>query len=100
MAPLEHAAYEIIVPLTVYSAVPMAVTVLGTRQLRDELASVLDRLSELEEVVITQRGEGRAVLLELDRYNDLLDRLEYLEDTLDALEGKREGAVPIEQLFG
>src|ERR687891_672639 len=31
----------------------MAVTVLGTRQLRDELASVLDALGELEEVVIT-----------------------------------------------
>ncbi len=77
----------------------MAVNVIGTRQLRDELASVLDRLSELEEVVVTQRGEAKAVLVGLERYNDLVDRLEYLEDTLDALEGEREGAVPAAELF-
>jgi hypothetical protein len=28
----------------------------------------------------------------------LVEFVEYLEDTLDALEGEREGAVPIEQL--
>jgi prevent-host-death family protein len=77
----------------------MAVRVLGTRQLRDELASVLDRLGELEEVVITRRGEGRAVLVGLERYNQLVERLEHLEDTLDALEGEREGAVPADDLF-
>jgi len=77
----------------------MAVNVVGTRQLRDELASVLGRLGEFEAIVVTQRGEGKAVLVEINRYNDLLDRLEYLEDTLDALEGEREGAVPAEQLF-
>lgn len=76
----------------------MSVTVVGTRQLRDELASVLERLSELEEVVITQRGEGKAVLLDLTRYNQLVERLEYLEDTLDAVQGEREGAVPVQEL--
>ncbi|MDP9341126.1 MAG: type II toxin-antitoxin system Phd/YefM family antitoxin [Actinomycetota bacterium] len=72
--------------------------VVGVRQLRDELASVMDGVARLGEVVITQRGEGRAVLMDLDRYNQLIERLEYLEDTLDALEGQRDGAVPIAEL--
>ncbi len=76
----------------------MAVRVVGVRQLRDELASVMDGVARLGEVVITQRGEGRAVLMDLDRYNQLIERLEYLEDTLDALEGQRDGAVPIAEL--
>jgi prevent-host-death family protein len=76
----------------------MAVRLIGVRQLRDELASVMDELSRLGEVVITQRGEGKAVLMDLHRYNELMDRLEYLEDTLDALEGDREGAVPVIEL--
>ena len=77
----------------------MAINVVGTRQLRDQLASVLKRVDEVEQIVVTQRGEGKAVLVEINRYNDLLDRLEYLEDTLDALEGEREGAVPAANLF-
>ncbi|HYU62029.1 MAG TPA: type II toxin-antitoxin system Phd/YefM family antitoxin [Solirubrobacterales bacterium] len=77
----------------------MTVRVVGTRQLRDELASVIEQLGELEEVVVTQRGEGKAVLVGLERYNQLLERLEYLEDTLDAVEAEREGAVPVERLF-
>jgi prevent-host-death family protein len=76
----------------------MAVRLIGVRQLRDELASVMEELSRLGEVVITQRGEGKAVLMDLHRYNELMDRLEYLEDTLDALEGDREGAVPVTEL--
>ena len=79
--------------------VPMAVTVVGTRQLRDELASIIERLSDADDVVVTQRGEGRAVLVGLERYNQLIERLEYLEDTLDAVEGEREGAIPADSLL-
>ncbi len=50
-------------------------------------------------MVVTQRGEGRAVLVELERYRQLIDRLEYLEDTVDALEGEREGAVSVDDLL-
>ncbi|MGQ0668233.1 MAG: type II toxin-antitoxin system Phd/YefM family antitoxin [Actinomycetota bacterium] len=74
----------------------MALRVIGVAQLRDELASVMDDLSEVGEIIVTQRGEGKAVLMELDRYNQLIDRLEFLEDSLDALEGTWEGAVPFE----
>lgn len=77
----------------------MAVKVVGTRQLRDELAAMIGQLEDLDEVVITQRGEGRAVLVGIERYNALVERLEFLEDTLDALEGEREGAVPVDTVF-
>lgn len=76
----------------------MALRAIGVRQLRDELASVMEELSEVGVIIITQRGEGKAVLVELDRYNQLLDRLEFLEDSLDALEGQRVGAVPVGEL--
>lgn len=76
----------------------MVIRVMGVRQLRDELASVLDELSTVGEVVVTQRGEGKAVLVELQRYNDLIERVEYLEDSLDALEARRGGAKRIQDL--
>ena len=76
----------------------MTVRVVGTKQLRDELSSIVDSVSELDQIIVTQRGEGKAVLLDLDRYNQLVDRLEYLEDSLDAVEGEREDAVPVDEL--
>lgn len=76
----------------------MAVKVIGVRQFRDELAALLAELGDLDEVIVTQRGEGRAALVDLERYDQLRDRVEYLEDSLDALEGEREGAVPVDEL--
>jgi prevent-host-death family protein len=76
----------------------MAVKVVGTRQLREELAPLLAGLSEVEEIIVTQRGEGKAVLLEIERYNQLRDRVEYLEDSLDAVEAERDGAVSLAEL--
>ncbi len=76
----------------------MATKVIGTRQLRDELALLIEETRTLEGIVITQRGQGRAVLVDIERYNDLVDRLEYLEDSLDAVGGERAGAVPLAEL--
>ena len=76
----------------------MALRVIGVRQLRDELASVMEELSAGDAIVVTQRGEGKAVLVELERYNQLIDRLEYLEDSIDAMLAEREGAIPAETL--
>ena len=76
----------------------MAIKVIGVKDLRDRLAPVLAELREVEEVVVTERGEGRAVLVDLERYNDLVDRLEFLEDSVAALEAEREGAVPVGEL--
>ena len=76
----------------------MAVRVIGVRQLRDDLAGVLDQLGEIREIVVTQRGEGKAALVDLQTYNDLIDRIEYLEDSLDALSGDKEHATPVDQI--
>lgn len=76
----------------------MATKVVGARQLRDRLAAIIEEVNQLEEIVITQRGEGRAVLVGLERYNHLLDRLAYLEDSIDAIGAEREGAVPLERV--
>lgn len=76
----------------------MALRVVGTRQLREQLADVIGELRDTEEIVVTQRGQARAVLVDIERYNQLLERLEFLEDSIDALGGEREGAVPIREL--
>lgn len=77
----------------------MALTIVPVKQLRAELADVLRELDAGKDVVITQRGQGRAVLMDLQRYNDLIERLEYLEDSIDALEVSDEGAVEAEEFF-
>lgn len=77
----------------------MAIRIVGVRRLRDEIASMLDELSEAGAIIVTQRGEGRAVLVDLDRYNALIERLEFLEDSLDALQATEEGAVPVAHLL-
>jgi PHD/YefM family antitoxin component YafN of YafNO toxin-antitoxin module len=65
--------------------------------LRARLGRELDALRESEEAVyITKRGRLAAVLLDPDRYAELVGRLEYLEDTLAALQARdeRDAAVP------
>lgn len=76
----------------------MGLRTIGSRQLREQLASVLAELHATDEIVITQRGEGRAVLVDLERYNQLLDRIEYLEDSVAAQEADWEGAVPLSDI--
>lgn len=73
--------------------------IIGVRELRSQLAGVIGELSDVDEVIVTQRGEAKAVIVDLDRYNELLDRLEYLEDSIDAITGERDGAVPADQVF-
>lgn len=76
----------------------MALRTIGTRQLRQELATVLAELRSSDEIVVTQRGEGKAVLLDLERYNQLLERVEFLEDSIAALDADWEDAVPLREL--
>lgn len=64
----------------------MAVDLVSVAQLRARLAEVLERLRTAERAVyVTQRGEAKAVLLSAERYRSLLDELEYLDDSLEAL---------------
>jgi len=65
--------------------------------LRASLGRELDALREREDALyVSKRGRLAAVLLGADRYAELIDRLEYLEDSLAALQARdeRDDAVP------
>jgi len=65
--------------------------------LRATLGRELDALRESEEALyVSKRGRLAGVLLDPDRYAELIERLEYLEDSLAALQARdeRDSAVP------
>jgi prevent-host-death family protein len=57
--------------------------------LRIHQNSVLARITE-GPVVLTQHGRAAAVLVEPDLWNELVQRLEDLQDTLDVMRGRQE----------
>jgi PHD/YefM family antitoxin component YafN of YafNO toxin-antitoxin module len=70
--------------------------------LRAKLGRELDALRESEEALyVSKRGRLAAVLLDPDRYAELIDRLDYLEDSLAALQARdeREEAVPWSEVW-
>lgn len=71
--------------------------IVPAEDLRASLGRELDALRETDEAVyVSKRGRLAGVLIDVDRYAELLDRLEYLEDSLAALQARdeRELAVP------
>ena len=69
-------------------AVPRVVT---AEDLRNQLGHELDQLREHEDVVfISKRGRLAAVLIDLERYRALVERAEYLEDSLAALQARED----------
>lgn len=59
--------------------------------LRAKLGRELDALRESEEALyVSKRGRLAGVLLDPDRYAELIERLEYLEDSLAALQAREE----------
>ena len=59
--------------------------------LRAKLGRELDALRESEEVLyVSRRGRLAGVLVEPERYADLIERLDYLEDSLAALTAREE----------
>lgn len=54
-------------------------------RLRAEMADVLARLGHDGPLYLTQRGKPRAVLLDIDEYRTLVEQLEHLDDSLEAL---------------
>jgi len=54
-------------------------------RLRAEMADVLERLGHDGPLYLTQRGKPRAVLLDIDEYRALVEQLEHLDDSLEAL---------------
>jgi prevent-host-death family protein len=59
--------------------------------LRARLGRELDALRDSDDALyVSKRGRLTGVLLDADRYAELLDRLEYLEDSLAALQAREE----------
>jgi len=69
----------------------MSVKILPSSELRDRIASILKQLSkDKKPVFITQYSRAKAVLVDIEEYNALMDLLEDLEDIADfrAAEGE------------
>jgi prevent-host-death family protein len=74
--------------------VPRVVT---AEDLRARLGRELDAIRSSEDALyVSKRGRLAGVLLDVDKYAELMDRLEYLEDSLAALTAReqREAALP------
>ena len=71
--------------------------IVTAEDLRARLGRELDALRESEEALyVSKRGRLAGVLLDAERYAELLERLEYLEDSLAALQAREvlDAAVP------
>ena len=65
--------------------------VVTAEDLRAKLGQELDSLKAASDVLyVSKRGRLAGVLIDVDRYADILDRLEFLEDSLAALQGRDE----------
>ena len=65
--------------------------IITARQLRASLGRELDSLHESEEALyVSKRGQLTGVLLDADRYAELIDRLGYLADSLTARPAREE----------
>jgi prevent-host-death family protein len=65
--------------------------VVTAEDLRARLGRELDSLRASEEALyVSKRGRLTGVLLDVDRYAELVERLDYLEDSLAALQARAE----------
>lgn len=65
--------------------------VITTDDLRARLGRELDELkAHPDGLYVSKRGRLTAVLLDVDRYAELIERLEYLEDSLAALDARED----------
>jgi prevent-host-death family protein len=69
-------------------SVPRVVT---ADDLRSQLGHELDQLRSSEEVLfVSKRGRLTAVLIDVEQYRIMVERAEYLEDSLAALQAREE----------
>lgn len=71
--------------------------IVTAEDLRAKLGRELDALRENEEALyVSKRGRLAGVLLDPDRYAELIERLDYLEDSVAALRAReeRDSALP------
>lgn len=65
--------------------------VITADDLRAKLGRELDALRDSEEALyVSKRGRLMGVLLDSERYAELVERLEFLEDSLAALQAREE----------
>jgi PHD/YefM family antitoxin component YafN of YafNO toxin-antitoxin module len=65
--------------------------VVTAEDLRARLGQELDTLKAANDVLyVSKRGRLAGVLIDVDRYADILERLEFLEDSLAALQARDE----------
>ena len=70
--------------------------IVTAEDLRARLGRELDALREHDDALyVSKRGRLAGVLIDVDRYAELLDRLEYLEDSLAALQARDERDVAV-----
>jgi PHD/YefM family antitoxin component YafN of YafNO toxin-antitoxin module len=70
--------------------------IVTAEDLRARLGRELDALRDSDEALyVSKRGRLTGVLLDVDRYAELLDRLEYLEDSLAALQARDEADMTV-----
>lgn len=77
--------------------------IITAEDLRAGLGRELDALqADKDALYVTKRGHLAGVLLDPDRYAELIDRLEFLEDSLAALQARdeRDAAVPWAEVRG
>lgn len=78
----------------------MAIRILPASEVREQLSRILKSLSENQEpVFITQHGKAKAVLMDIDRYNTLMQLLEDLEDIRDFRLAEGEAAQDFEEFM-
>ena len=70
--------------------------IVTAEDLRARLGRELDALRGSDEALyVSKRGRLAGVLVDVDRYAELLDRLEYLEDSLAALQARDEAELAV-----
>lgn len=73
----------------------MAIDLMSVAELRARLADVLERIQTSKRpLYLTQRGQARAVLIPVRKFEALIEKLEYLDDSVEVLKAQ------IEQLEG
>lgn len=83
----------------------MADQFITVAQLRAEMATILARLGKAHgHVYLTQRGQPRAVLVDIKEYEGLIEQLEYLDDSIEVLlarerRARGEQARPLEDVI-
>ncbi len=68
--------------------------VVTAEDLRARLGRGLDSLKD-DVLYVSKRGRLAGVLVDVDRYAELIERLEFLEDSLAALRAREDAAISV-----